>query len=634
MPHNLEEQLDTAFQLVQSNRLEEAWVHCQQLDKFFPEVPQIVFLLGAVMLKMNNPKAAEFYLQAAVRLAPEVAEFRTVLAGNLRTLGKMDDAVTHYEAALRLHPDQYNVLSDMGSALKSAGRYPDAEAAFRRAKDLEPSHSSAAIKLARLLREMGNIEEARQILQTLADRRNDGGFYVPLAGWYLPFIPTSLEEIRTARTSYENAVEQLTDNTMPINPAMLLELGTNFMAVYQGDDDRRYQETIADFYLRNCPELTFTATHIGKSSGHSETEKIRIGFVSCNFFNHTVGKLFRGIVAKLNRDKFSVSVFSRPEDDEISHFIRGNCDAHTDLPDELNAASKVIGEAELDILFYTDIGMDPLIYFLAFARLAPVQCVGWGHGVTTGLPSMDYFISHHGLEEDDPAAAQSHYSEKLIQLSQPPTYMYPIQQYDPGEAPDLSFAENRTLYCCLQTLFKVHPEFDHLLMDILKSDGAGVAVFIDGLPGWSDKLMERWRQIDEQAAERIFFVPRLNQNAFLALVDRADVILDTIHTCGGLSSAEALASGTPIVTWPNSPLLFGRVTSAYYHQIGVLDCIADSAQEYVEIAVRLGQDRKWRDQIAARIKNSRNLMFQRQEVLAELEAFLVEAHHQEKTHNI
>ena len=104
--------------------------------------------------------------------------------------------------------------------------------------------------------------------------------------------------------------------------------------------------------------------------------------------------------------------------------------------------------------------------------------------------------------------------------------------------PDLFFAESRTLYCCPQSLFKIHPEFDPLLIEILRQDGSGVAVFIEGMPGWSDILMTRWRRIDEKAAQRIHFLPRLDQNSFMALVDRADVILDTIYTCGGISSAE------------------------------------------------------------------------------------------------
>jgi predicted O-linked N-acetylglucosamine transferase (SPINDLY family) len=68
--------------------------------------------------------------------------------------------------------------------------------------------------------------------------------------------------------------------------------------------------------------------------------------------------------------------------------------------------------AEVDVLIYPDLGMEPLSWYLSFARLAPVQMAWWGHPVTTGLPSIDYFISLH----DEAPHAQQHYSEQLIRM--------------------------------------------------------------------------------------------------------------------------------------------------------------------------------------------------------------------------
>src|SRR6185437_8243427 len=85
----------------------------------------------------------------------------------------------------------------------------------------------------------------------------------------------------------------------------------------------------------------------------------------------------------------------------------------------LPRAVEQISQQAFDILLYADIGMDLLSYYLAFARLAPVQCTTWGHPVTSGISQIDYFISSQELE---PADADSHYSEKLVKLSSPPTY--------------------------------------------------------------------------------------------------------------------------------------------------------------------------------------------------------------------
>src|SRR5207249_4355624 len=105
-----------------------------------------------------------------------------------------------------------------------------------------------------------------------------------------------------------------------------------------------------------------------------------------------------------------------------------------------------------DLLFYADIGMDAISYFLAYARLAPVQCVTWGHPVTTGIPNVDAFLSADVLE---PPGAEAHYSERLVRLGRLPTwYECPIVPAEPAGRAALGLPADATLYVCPQSLFK------------------------------------------------------------------------------------------------------------------------------------------------------------------------------------
>ena len=85
------------------------------------------------------------------------------------------------------------------------------------------------------------------------------------------------------------------------------------------------------------------------------------------------------------------------------------------------SSRKDVCDENLDSLFYPDIGMDTFTYFLAFSRLAPVQITSWGHPNSSGIPSIDYFISSRDLEVD---TGDDHYSETLVRLKNPPTYYY------------------------------------------------------------------------------------------------------------------------------------------------------------------------------------------------------------------
>jgi protein O-GlcNAc transferase len=328
----------------------------------------------------------------------------------------------------------------------------------------------------------------------------------------------------------------------------------------------------------------------------------------------------------LDRQKVEVVVFStRAAEDDIGRFIAEHCDSFVLLPKTLSAARATVAAAEIDVLVYSDIGMEPFTYFLAFSRLAPVQCVTWGHPTTTGIAAIDYFISGRDLESADPIAAQQHYSEELVRLSSPPTYLYPIQQSTVAARPDLSFLAGANIYACVQLPLKIVPEMDRVFIDILRRDPKAVVVFIDIVPRPTAILRERLTRADAACADRIHFLPRLDQNAFLELLKAAHVILDTIHFSGGISSAEALGVGKAVVTCPHPDLMAGRVTYAYYRQMGMDDCIAVDLDDYVAKAVRLGTDGDYRETIEQKIRERCDRLFRQEGVVREFEAFFEDA---------
>ena len=64
------------------------------------------------------------------------------------------------------------------------------------------------------------------------------------------------------------------------------------------------------------------------------------------------------------------------------------------LPADLPGARRAVAGAKLDVLVYAELGeVDPFIYSLAFSRLAPVQAKFWGHFGTSGLSSLDYYLT-------------------------------------------------------------------------------------------------------------------------------------------------------------------------------------------------------------------------------------------------
>ena len=281
----------------------------------------------------------------------------------------------------------------------------------------------------------------------------------------------------------------------------------------------------------------------------------------------------------------------------------------------------------MDILFYPDIGMDPFTYFLAFSRLAPVQCAFYGHPITTGIKTVDYFISHADCEI---ANGEAHYSEKLVRLSEGVTYAY----YSRPPAPtrkkgrrDFSLADSDHIYLCAQSLFKVHPDFDPMLLQILSRDAEAVIVFFEGEHAtWTDVLRKRLKGKLGEQIRRIRFVERQQYEDYLNLVAMADVILDTPYFNGGATTFDALAMGTPIVSLPND-YMRGRQTYALYKRMGVMDCVAGSPGEYIDKAVRLGTDALYRAELGRKISANSHRIFEDIGMVRELEALLKEMVH-------
>jgi predicted O-linked N-acetylglucosamine transferase (SPINDLY family) len=441
----------------------------------------------------------------------------------------------------------------------------------------------------------------------------------------MPIIPYSQDDIVTRRNSLEKSLQTLQEENLSVeDPAVDLGI-TNFYLAYHNQNNRSLMQSIAQLYIKVCPELAFEAQHC-QTQHKTDKDILRIGFLSSCLRDHTVGKLTRGIIEHLSRDLFEVTVFHLlGKKDHISEAIDASADKVVTLSRSLERDRQVVESEELDILFYPDIGMDPYTYLLSFSRLAPVQAVSWGHPDTTGVPNIDYFISSSLLEIPE---ASSHYSEHLIRLPYVPTY------YFRPDIPEVSYTRDAFglpdeghLYVCPQTLFKFHPQFDTTLGELLRRDRDGYLILIDDQRGgsWRKLLYERFNRSFPEVVDRVTFVPHMPREKYLGLLTIADVILDIPTFSGGNSSLEALAMGAPVITWPQD-YMRGRVTAALYKQMGMNELIVTDEETYLALALRLAQDLDFKKRMQADIRANVAKLYERHEVVREMEKFFIAAY--------
>jgi predicted O-linked N-acetylglucosamine transferase (SPINDLY family) len=489
--------------------------------------------------------------------------------------------------AAELAPAAPEPLINLGS-LTSESEPAQSLQYYRRAAELAPREWMAVLGHALGLYRAGDDAEAKRLCRRAYELSGNDALRLTEATM-LPPLPGSAEHILAARAEYEAGLDRLLEGSLSIDdPAREIATPGFFHLAYHAMDNRALQVKLAQVYAKACPGLRYVAPYADRPRAQG---RVRVAFVSRYLRSHTIGRVFRGLIAKLDRQRFSVSVFFVGRaPDPMSDWIAAHADHAVDLPGDFRAARQAIAESRQDVLFYTDIGMESFTYFLAFSRLAPVQCVGWGHADTTGIDTLDYYVSH---AECEPAEAAAHYSEKLAAIG-PGTalaYYYRPEHEGLKSREQLGLPASASLYLCPQHLFKIHPEQDLLFREVLSRDpGARLLLIRDRADGLWRVLQRRLEGLMPGLMSRVVFLPPLSHRDYLSVAAAADVVLDTVHFGGGNSSFDCLAVGAPIVTLPGA-FARSRYTLADYSRMGVGDCVARTPAQYVDIAVRLGTDR-------------------------------------------
>ncbi len=606
--------------------LTEAIISYRKAISVKPDYPEAHNNLGVVLQQVSNIEEAIKSYARAITLRPDYVEAYNNLGTLLRTVGRAEEAVEAYHKALSIDANNVDSYNNLGVAYKELNRFEDELGCYRKALSIQPDFADGHYNLGCALQEDGIMEEARECLIRSYILGQKNHTLVKIATM-LPVIPRSLTEILETRNRFEASVNELEKNGIALtSPAHEVE-PTGFYLSYHGLCNRALNEKLAGFYEKACPSLLFTSPRIKQGNAGHRGEKIRIGFISKFLRNHTVGHYVRGIISNLSKDLFDVTIFLIPQpQDDVTRFIAGHATRTVVLPLHFEKAREEIADTEMDILFYTDIGMEPFSYFLAFARLAPVQCVFYGHPDTTGIGNIDYFISHEDCETE---AGASHYSEKLFLL--PGNVVYTCF-HKPGPAANLSglACNGEHIYLCPQSLFKIHPDFDRIIEAVLRADPSGVLVIFAGhRPSWTRLLMERFGHAMSDVTERIRVLPRQSYRDFLSTVASAHVMLDTLYFNGGNTTFDAFAMGTPVVTLP-SEFMRGRQTYSLYKRMGIMGCVAANQEEYARIAVELASDASLRRETSEQILARNHLVFDDTTMVRELEKFLL--HVMQKPH--
>ena len=288
-------------------------------------------------------------------------------------------------------------------------------------------------------------------------------------------------EIATQRADYERRLRALRADyeagRIPGDLSKGLGMAQPFFLAYQGHNDRELQSLFGGLATRIMADR-YGAAELAPPPAPGEP--VRVGIVSGFFYQHSVWKIgVKGWVTQLDPKRFQVSGYhtGTKQDAETAlarqrchRFVQGPHSTETlaaDHPRRPAARPALPGNRH----------EPPRPSELAALRLAPAQCSYIGHPQTSGLPTIDYFLSGELIEPPDGAGPLFGKAGEAAQRRLP-LRAAGASRRSAVTREELGLRPDATAYWCAQSLFKYLPQHDEVFPRIAREAGDCQFVFI------------------------------------------------------------------------------------------------------------------------------------------------------------
>jgi protein O-GlcNAc transferase len=498
-------------------------------------------------------------------------------------LGQADKALKAIDEALRIEPRSIGALHHRAISLRALGRQKDAVQACGELLAVDPGNGYAYSVRGAVLLEAGHIPNAIPDLEAAIASENIGD-NKPALQAALAFAYKAMcrwgPELKDTSEAVDSVLKSISGKSalMVISPFQVLPLGLDGEAL--AEVARRASQKAAksvgvmpDYKKQMRPDL-----------------RIRIGYISPDFVNHSVAVAIREVISCHDRTQFSVEGFSLARaHDEISMKFVEDFDQMHDISGMAHArAAAFIAWRNIDILIelagHTR-GCKPEI--LAY-RPAPVQISAVGYGA----PVNASFIPWHLVDKHlVPVEARQYYEEVLIDLPDNALPASPPLSVDreAGRA-QTGLPEKGVLLANLGGTYKIDPESFGAWMLIMKGVPDACLVLLDHTSQVNDRLRSEAEQRGI-SANRLVFVPFAARDLHLARYRHVDLCLDTLNHNGGVTTTDALWLGSPVLTMAKNHLP-DRMGSSILNAAGLPELVARDEEHFVALGTRLATNDK------------------------------------------
>lgn len=547
---------------------------------------------------------ANAVIEAAQSLADRGADWHGLIALGMcaMNLQSYADAARLFRRATQMNVRNAGVHALFGAALYQSGEIKEARRALQKAVAIDPRNALAQHALGSFHLERGDADEALKALAIAVEADPTKAHYrVTLARAFIQNeryeeAQRLLEAALADKAAYAAAAltlghlhRALCDNAAALRyykqslaAAPSPEAMTPYLFHLLASDAHSDEEVFAEHKRLGGAFDRRAARQKRHCNARDPNRRLKIGFVSGDFYQHSIANFITPLLRDLDRTRFEVfAIYNNCIQDAATAVLRKSAD-HFFVCHGMNDESLAawIEARQIDILIDLS-GHSKLNRLGVFGlRAAPVQTTYLGYPGTTGLSAMDYRITCESL--DPGGAAEAHHTEELVRL---PGLLAPFQPHGDVDVNELPHAGGAPFtFACLNPLWRINPSVMRCWGEILRATPEARMLLGNVDRPLIAGRIRAWFAAEQIDTARLDLVPTQGHRDYLKLHHRIDLALDTFPYNGGTTTTYALWMGVPVVT------LEGRRTAArtgagILREAGLDDFIARTEEDYVACAL-------------------------------------------------